>query len=267
MLWHRQTAEIMGSRFHQSLSSLTFALLLVTSAAVARADDESGGEEAAIELDPIVVAASRIPRPLSEVSAQIAVVAGADIQEILAEDLDGLLRYQPGLEVETSGTRFGITGINIRGVGGNRVAVEIDGVRQRDGFDIGAYSNAGRGLVETDRIKQAEVLFGPASVMYGSNALGGVLTIATWDPSDLRGRSGEPLWGGLRTAYQSADDSRVASAVLAWNEDGQGFLAGLTAREGHELENQAPPELDTDPKDWDTDNGTTPDGDATIPSR
>ena len=48
--------------------------------------------------------------------------------------------------------------------------IEIDGVPARDQFAIGAYSNGGRALVETDRIKRVEVLYGPASVMYGSRS-------------------------------------------------------------------------------------------------
>ncbi len=44
------------------------------------------------------------------------------------ENMDDLLRYEPGLNIESSGTRFGSNAINIRGIGGNRVAIEVDGV-------------------------------------------------------------------------------------------------------------------------------------------
>jgi len=118
-----------------------------------------------IELDPLVVVASRIPQPLSQIAAQVTVINGSDLRTGMVEDLDGLLKYEPGLEIETAGTRFGATGINIRGISGNRVAIEIDGVPARDQFAIGAYSNGGRVLVEPDRIKRVEVLYGPASVM------------------------------------------------------------------------------------------------------
>jgi hemoglobin/transferrin/lactoferrin receptor protein len=205
-----------------------------------------------IELDPLVVVASRIPRPLSEIAAQVTVIDIGDIREGMVEDLDGLLKYEPGLEMETAGTRFGATGINIRGVSGNRVDIEIDGVPARDQFAIGAYSNGSRALVEPDRVKRVEVLYGPASVMYGSNAMGGVMAITTWDPSDLLAGSDTPVWFGLRAGYQGMNDSWVGSGVGAWGEGSHGLLAAATFRSGHELDNQAPPEIPADPQDWDS---------------
>ena len=175
-----------------------------------------------------------------------------DIRVGMAEDVDGMLKYEPGLEMETAGTRFGATSINIRGIGGNRVAVEIDGIPVRDGFVIGAFSNGGRVLVEPDRIKRVEVLHGPASVMYGSDAVGGVVAISTWDPSDLLAGSGNSLWLGLRGGYQGMNDSWVGSGVAAWEEGAHGFLAASTYREGHELDNHAPADIPNDPQDWDS---------------
>ncbi len=154
-----------------------------------------------IELDPLVVVASKSLRPLSEVAAQVTVIDAAAIGKGMVEDLDGMLKYEPGLDLESAGTRFGTAGITLRGIGGNRVVIEQDGIPLRDRFAVGAFSDAGRALVETDRIKRVEVLHGPASVLYGSNALGGVVAITTWDPTDLleRGsgsRLGRPE-GGL----------------------------------------------------------------------
>ena len=166
-----------------------------------------------------------------------------DMREGMVEDLDGLLKYEPGLDMETAGTRFGANSINIRGIGGNRVAIEIDGIPVRDQFAIGSYSNGGRALVEPDRIKRVEVLHGPASVMYGSNALGGVVAISTWDPSDLLSVTDHSAWLGLRGGYQGANDSWVGSGVAAWGEGAHGLLAAATYRNGHELDNQAPAEI------------------------
>jgi len=145
-----------------------FAFLFITLASLgAMADDgltETDLLQEEIELDPLVVVANRSPQPLSQIAAQVTVIDMGDLREGMVEDLDGLLKYEPGLDMETAGTRFGATGLNIRGVGGNRVDIEIDGIPARDQFAIGAYSNAGRALVEPDRIKRVEVLYGPASV-------------------------------------------------------------------------------------------------------
>ncbi len=210
-------------------------------------DDRHGGQ---VELDPLVVVASKSPRPLSKIAAQVTVIDVDDIREGMAEDLDGMLKYEPGLEMEISGTRFGATSINIRGIGGNRVAIEIDGIPVRDGFVIGAFSNGGRALVEPDRIKRVEVLHGPASVMYGSDALGGVVAISTWDPWDLLAASGNSGWLGLRGGYQGSNDSWFGSVVAVWGAGAHGFLAASTYREGHELDRHAAAEISNDPQDW-----------------
>ncbi len=228
---------------------LSFPVMGQTGTGENLSDDMRGDQ---LELDPLVVVASKSPRPLSEIAAQVTVIDAADIRVGMAEDVDGMLKYEPGLEMETAGTRFGATSINIRGIGGNRVAVEIDGIPVRDGFVIGAFSNGGRALVEPDRIKRVEVLHGPASVMYGSDAVGGVVAISTWDPSDLLTGSDKSFWLGLRGGYQGMNDSWVGSGVAAWGEGAHGFLAASTYREGHELDNHAPADIPNDPQDWDS---------------
>jgi hemoglobin/transferrin/lactoferrin receptor protein len=221
------------------------------------AQQESGGEADPIELDPteldpIVVVAGKMRRPLSTIAAQVTVIEATDLRRGLAEDFDGILKYEPGLELETSGTRFGSTGVNIRGIGGNRVAIEIDGLPVRDQFVIGAYSNADRVLVEPDRIKRIEVLHGPASVMYGSKALGGVMAITTWDPADLLAASEWPGAATLRGGYQGMNDAWAASAMAALGDGPHGLMAAATRRGGHELDNQAPAGTPVDPQDWDS---------------
>ncbi|HKX54806.1 MAG TPA: TonB-dependent receptor plug domain-containing protein, partial [Xanthomonadales bacterium] len=222
------------------------------SALPAFATESSESGDYAIELDPIVVVASKRQQPLSHVAAQVTVIDAGQISESLVEDIDGLLRYEPGLEVETSGTRFGTTAINIRGIGGNRVAIEVDGIPARDRVVVGAFADASRALLETDRIKRVEVLHGPASVMYGSNALGGIISVTSWDPDDLLSQSDSDVAGSLRTGYQGVNDSWVGSGIAAWGEGSHALLAAATWREGHERDNQAPADVADDPQSWDS---------------
>lgn len=205
-----------------------------------------------IELDPIVVVASKSQRPVSDIAAQVTVIDAAVISQDMAEDLDGLLKYHPGLEVETAGSRFGATGISIRGIGGNRVAIEQDGIPLRDRFVVGAFSDGGRALVETDRIKRVEILHGPASVLYGSNALGGVVSITTWDPADLLARGGDSSWYGLRGGYQGANSSWLESGVGAVGKGAHGLLVAATYRQGEQLDSASEPDIPDDPQDWDS---------------
>ena len=217
---------------------------------LAVSEEASPEQEANRVLDPLVVVASKIERPLSEVAAQVTVIDAAQIEINLVEDLDGLLRYEPGLEVENSGTRFGVTGVNVRGIGGNRVAIEQDGITVRDRFVVGSFSDSGRTRTETDRIKRVEVLYGPASVLYGSNALGGVMAITTWDPKDLLSRSPGDYSLAMRGGFQGSDQSWMVSAIGALGNEGHGVLLAGTYRDGHQLENQAPAGTPEDPQNW-----------------
>ncbi|NIP17046.1 MAG: TonB-dependent hemoglobin/transferrin/lactoferrin family receptor [Xanthomonadales bacterium] len=202
--------------------------------------------------EEVVVVASKAPRPLSAVAGQVSVIDAGDIEQYLLEDMDDLVRYEPGLTAETSGTRFGLSGLNLRGIGGNRVAIEVDGVPVRDRFAIGSYSNGGRALVETDRVRRLEVLHGPASSLYGSDAIGGVMSFTTWDPFDLleRGRAGR--YFSLRTGYRGADESTVLTATAVAGRERTGFLLSGTRRDGHEAGNMALPGFPVDRQDWDS---------------
>jgi len=236
---------------HFTTRVLILVLIAMTSPAFA-ADDGDDAAPAALELDPIVVVASKSPRPLSDVIGQVSVINAGFIERYGVENIDDLLRYEPGLNIESSGTRFGGNAINIRGIGGNRVAIEVDGIPARDRFAIGSYSDGGRLLAETDRIKRVEILYGPASTLYGSDALGGVMAITTWDPADLLAYGNGNSWYSLRGGYQSVNSSVVGSGIAAWGNDNNGFLFAATWRDGHEPDNKAVSGTPQDKQDWDS---------------
>ncbi len=227
---------------------MLFLLVLHASSTWAEAD------EAPLELDPIVVQATKRPTALSEVAGQISVIDAAGLQATVTESLDQVVRYEPGVDISTGSTRFGGDGFVIRGVGGNRVAIEVDGVPLRNGFAIGSYSNAGRLLVEPDRIKRLEILHGPASVLFGSDALGGVLAFTTWDPDDLLARGDAADDGaryfGLRAGWQSPNEAWVTSGQAALGAGAHGLLLSATVRNGHELDSAAVDRDDLDPQSW-----------------
>lgn len=204
----------------------------------------------AVALEPIVVVATKTTRPVSEVAGQVSVIGRSEIEHHLMENLDDLLRYEPGLDAETNGTRFGLGGFNIRGIGGNRVAVEVDGVPLRDRFAIGSYSNGGQELLDTELIKRLEILHGPASSLYGSDALGGVLAFTTLDPDDLLSRGDGKRWYGFRAGFSEEDRSWVAAASGAWTSGAHALMLASTRREGHELDRIRTGSGVADPTDW-----------------
>jgi len=131
-------------------------------------------------LEPVVVTATRTPQPRSQVAASISVITADQIAATGATRLDEVLRDTVGLQVTSSGPTGAVATPSIRGSTGGQVLVLLDGIRlnspQNGQFDL---SNLPISLSEIERI---EVLRGPASAIYGSNAMAGVIQIFTYAP-------------------------------------------------------------------------------------
>ena len=191
-------------------------------------DDES--------IDTVTVVATRTERALEDVAATVSVKTAEDIERELARDIADLVRFEPGVSVAGTGSRFGLAGFRIRGIGGNRVLTLIDGVRVPDEFSFGPFLSARRDLVDIDSLERVEIARGPISSLYGSDALGGVVAFTTKGP---RGRvsSERPFAATFKGGHSAADDSFVGTATLV-GEAGQ--LAGMmlyTRRTGSETDN------------------------------
>ncbi len=193
----------------------------------------SSQSDASLELEPMVVVTTRTPRPVNDVAGVATVIDAARIEQELAFDLDDLVRYEAGISAETAGTRFGFDGFNIRGIGANRVAIEVDGVPLNDHFDVGSFASAGRGLIDPELIQRVEILRGPASALYGSDAIGGMVAFSTWDPAAL---AHDGNWAmRVRSGYDGAEDGWFASALVANQQERWGAVAGGVYRQGEQL--------------------------------
>ena len=194
-----------------------------------------------------VTVVARVPRPLIEVAASVAVVDDTMIAGDVAQDLRDVTRYIPGLSLRFDPTRFGLDTLSIRGVGGNRVLIETDGVPAPSGFAIGNFSDSGRPFADLDLVKRMEILRGPASALYGSDAIGGVVSTRTLDPLDLMRTADRAA--RVRAAYNSDDHSTVISgAVAARLAAGAESLLAFAHREGSELQN-ASEVMDANPRE------------------
>lgn len=173
-------------------------------------------------IDEILVVGARLPRPVQDVVGTVDVITRDSLLEQVAVRAEDAFRYVPGVSVTEADARFGATEFTIRGLSGNRVSTLIDGVPVADQFDIGAFANAGQDFLVADAVSRIEVLRGPASTLFGSDALGGVVAVVTRDPENyLRGRD-LSTEGAL--TYSGADQSRVLSGALAGRS---GTLAGV----------------------------------------
>ena len=194
------TNHITTSRAAIRRGAAGFAIAWALSAGAAHATDETHPADA--DKDLVTVTATRTPLLVSEVPATVTVIDAETIADQMATDIKDLVRFEPGISVRRAPTRFGAAqgvtgrdgnaGFNIRGLEGNRVLIQVDGVRVPDGFEFGAQS-AGRGdYVDLGIVESVEILRGPASALYGSDGLAGAVSFLTSDPQDfLTGTEGD----------------------------------------------------------------------------
>lgn len=189
-----------------------------------------------VDLEVVTITATRIETRVVDVPATVTVKGREDMDRELVFDLKDLVRYEPGVTVSDDGGRFGLSDITIRGIGGNRVLMEVDGVRMPDAFSIGSYADAGRDVVDTDLLKRVEIVRGSVSSLYGSDAIGGVVAFTTKDPADLL--SADRNYGfSTKAGYSGRNDSTVAGGTFAARAGALSGLLAYTRRDGHETEN------------------------------
>ena len=218
---------VFGARF--SLFVLAFCVL--PEASVAGDPDEQVRQP---EVEEIVVVAHKHARAHRDVAATVSTFSSDDMHLELASSVADVFRYAPGIDYEAAGTRFGSESINIRGISGNRVAILVDGVPVSDQFDVGSFSNATRDLVSAGFVDHVEVLHGPASALYGSSAIGGVVAMQTVDPALRTGQPGQN--GQLAGSWRGDDASVQATAIQGIAGDGFSVLAGISGRTGEQLD-------------------------------
>ena len=158
------------------------------------------------DTEEVIVTATRLPRRSSEIAGTVSVITDAEIQRQMANDLGDLTRYQPGISMETA-NRGGNQGFVIRGIGGNRVLTVLDGVRSADIYNAGP-SSYGKDAFELDDVKAVELIRGPASVLYGADAMGGAVLLRSKDAADyLQDSQGSDRhYLGIRSSGDSAND-------------------------------------------------------------
>lgn len=224
--------------------------LFVTATVADEADDDGDGDSD--DIPRMVVVASRAPEPLAQVAASVGIVDRDEIERHLLQDIGGLVRYIPGVRVDDDATRFGRQGFSIRGLGGNRVRVEVDGVPLPDTFAVGQFASAGRDLADLEVVRRVEILRGPASTLYGSDALAGIVAFTTLDPSDLIARGRRSAYVGTRGMYSTTDHSRMLGASwAAATASGVESMLVIARRQGHEAGNRSwRPEDTPNPADY-----------------
>jgi vitamin B12 transporter len=128
-------------------------------------------------LQSVVITATRIPTPEIEVASSVTVVTAEDIAARQIRTLPDLLREVPGLNVVQEGGPGGQTSVFLRGTNSDHTKVFIDGIDVAD--PSSSTSSFDFGQLLTQDIQRVEILRGPQSGLYGSDAVGGVINVIT----------------------------------------------------------------------------------------
>src|ERR1043165_409728 len=203
-----------------------FFLALGLLATVGRAQDaiSFGFQTADAETEGIVVSATKIETPINEIGSSVTLIPAEEIERKQERTLPDVLRTVPGLNVVQTGGPGGKTSLFTRGTNSNHTKVLIDGIDANDPSQDGVFDF---GQVLTADIAQIEVLRGPQSSLYGSDALGGVVNIVTKQgegPPQFRGM----LEGGAFETFNQSASLRGSVSRFNYSFNVAHFLADDT---------------------------------------
>lgn len=185
---------------------------------------ESGPAAAEPQPGEVVVTATRSEQPIADAPATMSVVTGTELRRRPVQDLAEALENEPGVAINGIGmTR---RGISIRGMSNEHVLTLVDGRRINDASANMAHVDFDLGWVPSIAIDRIEVVRGPLSALYGSEALAGVINVITRRPRERLEVSALAL-AGFRDG-QGGDSTQVAAlaggpltdtiGVVAWGE-------------------------------------------------
>ena len=201
----------------RSPCAIGLAFLAVSSTAAAQST--GGGEES--EIDTIVVTGTRIEQTTAETGSTVRVIDAEEIEALgFTHALDAIANA-PGVTINQNGAFGGAATVRIRGASSGQTLVLIDGVSVNDASSPGGGFNFAR--LDTENIERIEILSGPQSTLWGTDAIGGVVSIITKRPGDgfgggLFGQTGSfgTFRGGASISNSgSTGDFRLAATQLS----------------------------------------------------
>lgn len=185
--------------------------------------------------DTVTVSATLNPTTVKETPGTVSVIDAETMQRRMIENTADLVKFEPGVYIDANVTRVGLNGFNIRGVGGNRVMTRVDGVETSEQFDFGPF-NVHQFSLDLDTLKSAEIVRSSASSLYGSDALGGVVSFFTKDPADYLAGQRQHL--GAKMLFDGRSRDASGNGVVAFGTSRlQASIFGSYAR-GEEMRNR-----------------------------
>ena len=219
-------------RFSRLLASAGLSALALPSAALANDGDGNGTDQT----EAIIVTASGVARPKDETGQAVSIIDRARLEQLQSATIADALRTVPGVAIAQRGPAGSQTSVFLRGGNSSQTLVLIDGVRVNDvsspngAFDFGA--------LQTGNFGRIEVLRGANSVIWGSQAIGGVIALTALAPTAAFVVRASAEGGHAGSWRASANASGTSGAIKAsfgagWSDsEGISALAGGTERDG-----------------------------------
>jgi vitamin B12 transporter len=158
------------------------------------------------DLEQTIVTATRTPRALDSVGTPVLVISRNDIERSLASDVSEILQQQAGLEIARNGGPGQTTSLFTRGTESNHTVVLVDGVR----INPGTIGGAALQNIAPESLERIEIVKGPGSSLYGTDAIGGVVQLFTRG-AEKTGASAGATFGSNSTQQLFGD--------AAWSSD------------------------------------------------
>lgn len=204
-------------------------------------------------LDTVTSTATRTDRAVGDVPATVTVIDAEEIERRNVNNTRDLIRYEPGVSVSNSPTRTGRGSYVIRGIGENRVLLTIDGVRIPDSPANSQPGTFARDFVDLESVKRVEIVRGPASALYGSDAIGGVVAYVTKDPSDYLRIVNKDWYVSGKAGFDSADNSFTETVTAAGRSGPVEAMVLASRRDGSETKVRGSA-IAPNPQDYDVNN-------------
>jgi vitamin B12 transporter len=160
------------------------------------------------EFNPVVISATRVEQPLSEVLSSVSVISQEEIERSQAPSLADLLQGEAGFEFGRTGGPGATASFFLRGQNSTNLVILVDGVRSQ----VDAYGNLQLTDIPLQQIEKVEILRGNASALYGDAAIGGVINIFT-RKSRIPGAYGQVSAGSNNTTQVNAGYSGGKDAL------------------------------------------------------
>ena len=203
-------------------------LCMLASAFSAALFSMSTAQAADVTTEDVKVTASRVEQELMDVNMSVSVITADDIAHSEARTIGDLLKDVPGVQINSDGGQ-GMKRAQIRGEDSFRTLVMIDGQKIAEHKSMSGSPM----LIDPSMVERIEVIKGPASVLYGSDAIGGAINIIT------KKGGNKPFEAEVSAGMDNASNGKTAAASIYGGINGWHYRLGLAHESGDNLRTPA----------------------------